>query len=121
MNSKSLVKSADKIKSAILGKSYILSLVFCHNDLSHRLNRIYRGKDKPTNILAFALSKNSGEIFINKQGLGGFSELELFVHALLHLKGMRHGAKMESEERKFLTLFNGKTNLRRHRHRLPSS
>lgn len=121
MNYRSLVRNADKIKAAVLGQKYELSLVFCGNALSKKLNRIYRNKDKPTNVLAFPLSKTSGEIFINHESLHAFSELELFVHALLHLKGMRHGAKMESRERQLLKLFNGKTHLRRIRHRHPSS
>ncbi|MBX4195376.1 rRNA maturation RNase YbeY [Candidatus Parcubacteria bacterium] len=125
MNSRSSAKSGANrkisrevaIKEAILGKDYELSLVFCNNALSRRLNRTYRGKDKPTNVLAFPLGKGSGEVFINKEGLGGFSVLELYIHALLHLKGMRHGAKMESEEQRFYKLFNGKKSLSRHRHR----
>jgi len=93
---------ADKIKDYILGKEYELSLVFCKNALSRKLNRIYRGKDKPTNVLAFPLSKTSGEIFINSQHLDGFSPLHLFIHGCLHLKGMQHGRRMEEAEKKLL-------------------
>ena len=107
-----MVRNADKIKEKVLGKKYELSLVFCKNALSRKLNRTYRGKDKPTNVLAFPLSKNSGEIFINIDGLKGFTQKYLLIHALLHLKGMQHSAKMESEEQKLLKLFNGTTHLR---------
>src|SRR5436190_1008850 len=124
MNSKSLAKGnvkslriSEKVKTAILGQDYELSLVFCTNPLSRKLNRIYRGKDKPTNVLAFPLSKTSGEIFINTDHLDGFSPLYLLIHGLLHLKGMRHGAKMNSEEHRFFNLFNGQTNISRDRHR----
>lgn len=124
MNSKSSAKrdvnlpaGEARVKDAILGKKYELSLVFCGNALSRKLNRTYRKKDKPTNVLAFPLSKTSGEIFINTEHLDGFSTLELYIHALLHLKGMRHSAKMNSEEQRFLKLFNGKTHISRHRHR----
>jgi ssRNA-specific RNase YbeY (16S rRNA maturation enzyme) len=121
MNSKSLAerkdRDADKIKGAVLGKDYELSLVFCTDSLSRKLNRIYRSKDKPTNVLAFPLSENSGEIFINTKRLGKFTALELYIHALLHLKGMRHGAKMEHEEKRFLKLFNGTTSFGRDRRR----
>ena len=85
-----------------MGKGYELSLVFCGNSLSRKLNRVYRGKDRPTNVLSFPLSKNSGEIFINLSGLGAFGVLELFIHGLLHLKGMAHGRKMEQAEKKLL-------------------
>ncbi|MBX4199151.1 rRNA maturation RNase YbeY [Candidatus Parcubacteria bacterium] len=136
MNSKSLAAKGDNrddnkgakisdelvglAKDAVLGNAYELSLVFCGNNLSQELNRTYRGKDKPTNVLAFPLSKTSGEIFINTEHLDGFRVEELLVHALLHLKGMLHGAKMESEEKRFLKLlFNGTTTLSRDRHRQP--
>jgi len=91
-----------KIKDEILGKKYELSLVFCGNALSRKLNRIYRGKDKPTNVLSFPLSKNSGEIFINLSKIGEFSPAHLFIHGCLHLKGMRHGSKMEKVEKQLL-------------------
>ena len=111
-------KTVSTVKDAVLGKEYELSLVYCGNSLSHELNRVYRGKDKPTNVLAFPLSETSGEIFINLEHLDGFSVEKLLIHALLHLKGMLHGAKMESEEKRFLKLFfNGTTTLSRDRHR----
>jgi|TARA_Y100000310_G_scaffold88016_1_gene84938 probable rRNA maturation factor len=106
----------ERIKERILGKKYSLSLVFIGNTRSQTLNRKYRKKNTPANVLAFPLSKTSGEIFINlnraereskqfdmsKRVFVGY----LFIHALLHLKGRRHGSKMKSEERKMRTVFN---------------
>ena len=102
----------DRLKERILGKEYELSLVFIDAKLSRKLNRIYRGKNKPTNVLAFPLSKNSGEIFIDldtaKIDSKNFDMKPekfvkfLYIHALLHLKGMRHGAKMNRLEHKIL-------------------
>ncbi|MHB0978135.1 MAG: rRNA maturation RNase YbeY [Minisyncoccota bacterium] len=104
-------KNADKIKEAVLGKRYELSLVFIDSKFSRRLNRIYRKKDRPTNILSFPLSKTSGEIFIDLvQAKKEFKKFDLtfsqfitflFIHGLLHLKGMTHGSTMEKAERKF--------------------
>ena len=104
-----------KIKDAVLGKEYELSLVFASSTLSRKLNRIYRGKDKPTNVLAFPLSKTSGEIFIDKttarkeyKNFGMTFEKFvkfLFIHGLLHLKGMQHGDRMEKAETKLLKKF----------------
>ena len=111
------IKNSAEIKDYVLGKDYDLSLVFCDNRLSRRLNRTYRGKDKPTNVLAFPISESSGEIFINLKKLDGFSPLFLFIHALLHLKGLEHSAKMESEEQKLFQLFNGATSRSRDRYR----
>lgn len=117
-----------KLKDKVLGKKYELSLVFTDSKLSKKLNRIYRGKNKPTNVLAFQLSKNSGEIFIDKVT----AKIEakdfnmtykkfvkyLFIHALLHLKGMAHGAKMNMLELKLLgevsIIKNGTSNSSRH-------
>jgi probable rRNA maturation factor len=105
------------IKNEILGERFELSLVFCGQALSRRLNNTYRGKNSPTNVLSFPLDKNSGEIFLDlgkiksetkKFGMN-FSKLTayLFIHGCLHLKGMEHGAKMDELEHKFL---NGATN-----------
>lgn len=98
-----------KMKDSILGKQYELSLVFVDSATSRKLNKIYRGKDKPTNVLAFPLSKREGEIVIDLKRVRieapdfdrsyekfiGF----LFIHALFHLKGFTHSSKMESKER----------------------
>lgn len=114
----------ERLKRSVLGKNFELSLVFADDKLSRRLNRIYRGKNRPANVLSFPLSKKSGEIFIDlvtvekeapRYGLSyrDFVKL-LFVHGLLHLKGMRHGRKMERTEKKLLY---GTSSLDRHRHR----
>lgn len=99
----------DKIREAILGTDYDLSLVFANKQLSHELNSKYRGKDKPTNVLSFPLSDTSGEIFLDLETIKdeapdfemSYEEfvLFLFIHGLLHLKGMEHGDTMESEEK----------------------
>lgn len=102
----------NEIKDKVLGKKYELSLVFTNKTLSRKLNRIYRGKNKPTNVLSFQISKTSGEIFIDldtarkeykKFGMN-FKEFVkfLYIHGLLHLKGMDHGRKMEEAEKKLL-------------------
>ena len=74
-----------------------------------------RAKDKASNVLAFPLSKNSGEILIcretakNESGAYGMREgtflAFLFIHGLLHIKGLRHGATMEREERRVMRHF----------------
>jgi probable rRNA maturation factor len=105
-----------KIKEEILGKKYELSLVFCGNRKSKELNKIYRDKDYTPNILSFPLDKNSGEIFINphvaKKEAKNFNKSYakfigfLFIHGLLHLKGMEHGSTMDKAEIKFCKKFN---------------
>lgn len=113
-----------KLKNHVFGKGFELSLVFTDSRLSRRLNRTYRGKNKPANVLSFPLSKKSGEIFIDlvtakkdarkfEMTFRDFVAL-LFIHGLLHLKGMRHGDTMERAEKKLLHVA---SNLGRNRHR----
>ncbi len=107
----------NSLKREVLGEEYELSLVFIGNTASRTLNRIHRGKDKPTNVLSFELSKNSGEIFIDlkkaRQEMKKFDMkfpkfvAYLFIHGSLHLKGMSHGDKMEKLEAQIL---NGTSN-----------
>jgi ssRNA-specific RNase YbeY (16S rRNA maturation enzyme) len=90
-----------KIKEEVLGKKYELSLIFAGNALLKKLNFKYRKKNKPASVLSFPLSKTEGEIFINLSQKN-HSPLYLFIHALLHLKGLRHSAKMEVQEEKLM-------------------
>lgn len=97
----------EKIKNYILGEGYSMSLVFASNNLMKKLNRIYRKKPYPADVLAFPLSKNEGEIFINKTNKNDI--IYLFIHALLHLKGHKHGGKMDGMEKKLIKKFNHAT------------
>ena len=103
------------IKEKVLGKKYDLSLVFIGDKKSQTLNNIYREKNKPTNCLSFSYDTNSGEIFLNlnkaKKEAKDFDKtftdfvVFLFIHSLLHLKGMEHSSTMEEAENKFLKIF----------------
>ncbi|MFZ2522484.1 MAG: rRNA maturation RNase YbeY [Minisyncoccia bacterium] len=104
-----------KIKNFVLGEKYDLSLVFVGKERSRKLNLKYRGKNKETNVLSFPLSKKEGEIFINlkladKQkktfgrNLNDFVTF-LFIHGIMHLKGMQHSSKMEKAEEKIRRKF----------------
>lgn len=107
------------IKEKVLGKSYRLSLAFVTPGVIKKWNKIYRGKNYPTDILSFPLSKKEGEIYISpaiaKKESKKFGESEnnfillLFIHGLVHLKGHDHGATMERIERitkrKFISYF----------------
>jgi probable rRNA maturation factor len=98
----------ERIFSSVLGESYELSVVLCGNEKSHELNKAYRDKDYPTNILSFPISENAGEIFIDlekaQEEANAFERefenfvLFLFIHGLLHLKGYNHGSTMEAAE-----------------------
>ena len=93
----------------------MLSLVFVGNARSRQLNTKYRGKNKPSNVLSFNLGALEGEIFLNplsaKKDAPSFHVTPqkmlgiLFIHGMLHLKGLRHGSTMEQAEKKFQKRF----------------
>ena len=103
----------NKLKKDILGKKYSLSIAFVDEKKSQEINKKYRNKDRPTNILSFALRKDEGELILCpavikreapkhdktfKEFLGF-----LVIHGMLHLKGLDHGKKMEKLEEKYLS------------------
>lgn len=110
-----------KLKNLVLGRNFELSLAFIDSRQSRKINRIYRNQDKPADVLSFPLSPKSGEILIDlitaKKEMKDFGlsfqkfVALLFIHGLLHLKGMRHGATMEKKERELL---NDASNYNRH-------
>ena len=105
----------DKIKKAVLGSKYDLSLVFVTPKKIQALNKIYRQINKPTDILSFPLSQTNGEMFIclseTKKMAKEFKRpyknflAFLFIHGCVHLKGFDHGPKMEKVEEKFRAKF----------------
>ncbi len=101
-----LPASFSKIKEAVLGKRYDLSVAFLN---SAQMRKAMRYKKDPavktSNVLAFPLSKTSGEILICKAAAKPYSIDFLFIHACLHLKGLKHGATMEREEDRLLKRF----------------
>jgi len=101
----------EEIKNEILGKRYELSFAFISKNKIKELNKKYRKVDEPTDVLSFQLEKNIGEIFICKAIAKikapkfemTFEDYLIFlvIHALLHLKGLEHGAKMERHEQRY--------------------
>ena len=123
-----MVTMYERIKDDILGKKYSLSIAFVTALKSREVNKKYRHKDKPTNVLAFPLRKNEGEILlcksVAKREAKSFGKtykqflLFLVIHGMLHLKGMQHGSIMEKAQdfyfEKFLKKYNEK-HFSRHR------
>jgi len=101
-----------RIKDDILGNTYRLSLVFIGEVRARRLNMTYRKKAYAPNVLSFPLDRHRGEIFISHtvakreakrhnmttRGYVG----RLFIHGCLHLRGVPHGARMDTLEQKYL-------------------
>lgn len=106
-----------KVADKVLGKQGEVSLVFVSPKKAAALNRTHRKKAYTPNVLTFPYGKARGEIFIclpvaKKQapefGLSYTNMvLLLFIHGLLHLKGVRHGSTMEKSERRLLQTFGG--------------
>lgn len=104
------------MKNDILGKKYVLSLAFIGATRAQKLNKEHRKKTYVPNVLSFPLTEDAGEIFITPSvakteaskfsmsysGYVGF----LFIHALLHLKGLDHGDTMEKAEKKYCSKYN---------------
>lgn len=104
------------LREDILGKAYDLSVAMVDKKKSREINKKYRSKDKPTNVLSFSLSKTKGELVMcpdlikeeskNPDKNFGKNFRELFgflvIHGMLHLKGMEHSSRMEKEEEKYV-------------------
>ncbi len=111
-------KITKDIKKDILGKDYELSIAFVSAAKSKELNKKYRSKNKPTNVLSFGYSKNSGELVLCKEVIKKeiekfgrtFDELLLFlvIHGMLHLKGMQHGSIMGKAEKFYCSKYDKK-------------
>lgn len=119
-----------KIKEKVLGTKYELSVALVGASEATRVTKKTKNKDKASNVLAFPLSKHSGEIILcpataKKQASAyGMTPKKfltyLFIHGCLHLKGMDHGVTMENTERRLLGRVNSFThakNSNRHRRR----
>ena len=104
-----------------------LSLAFVKKEEIKNLNKKFRKKNKPTDVLSFELKDGSekgylGEIIIcpevvkenaEKYGVSSKSEmLKVFVHGILHLCGYDHersekeAEEMEKKQEKYLSNIN---------------
>lgn len=94
-----------KIKKLALGDDYELCLIFISPSQITKLNKKYRNKDSPTDILSFGYSDKQGEIYIcptiARVKAKSFARIYsnflafLFIHGCTHLKGYSHGCTME--------------------------
>ena len=104
---------SDVAKAVIPG--WDVSLVFVGPKKAQELNIRLRGKTYTPNVLSYAIGEKSGEIFICLHEAAKQAPLHsmdaptfvlyLFIHGLLHLKGLPHGTAMEAAEQKYLKRF----------------
>lgn len=90
---------------------YEIAIIFSNNDFIHKLNKEFRGKDEPTDILSFPYEKDQkdpeGDLIISLEMLKENSlyfqvqeqeELKrLTIHGILHLMGWDHTTNDGSE------------------------
>lgn len=103
VDSKSLKKLAEKVLKKEKEKLDI-SIAFIGSEEIKELNKKYRKKNKPTDILSFLYKKGEfGEIVICpsqiKMGLN-----QTLIHGILHLLGYNHGKKMIEKEKYYLDI-----------------
>ncbi len=116
----------EKISDRLTTKEIDLNI--CYNPTIQKYNALYRGKDKPTDVLSFPLENDIeseliplplGSIMISveyvkniSQELGHSYEEELsllFIHGLLHLLGYDHerdNGEMREREEELIREFN---------------
>lgn len=92
---------------------YEISLLITNDETIHLLNKEYRQKDKPTDVLSFPMEDDImlGDIVISldtaknqaqEREIGLEREIAfLFIHGLLHLLGYDHETSVEDEKEMF--------------------
>lgn len=97
----------------IAENTYEISLLITDDETIHNLNKEYRQKDKPTDVLSFPMDDEVllGDIVISidtakKQAEEREINIDreaafLFIHGLLHLLGYDHETSAEDEKEMF--------------------
>lgn len=119
-----IAERAARMLRAMRMESAELSVLLCDDATIHELNRDYRGKDRPTDVLAFAMREGEGgplhpeilgDVVISvdtarrqaaERGVAIVAEATfLLAHGLLHLLGYDH--QTEQELRVMMALTDG--------------
>lgn len=95
----------------------LFNVIIVDNDYIHKLNKEYRGIDRPTDVISFALEDEVDDVKLDFRVLGDiyisldktYEQAELYnhsflrelsfltIHGLLHLLGYDHMAKEDEE------------------------
>jgi probable rRNA maturation factor len=103
-------RRASRAVAGIAPRSGAVNLVIVDDREIRRLNRRYRGKDKPTDVLSFAYDGVEGvvgDVFLSRQTLArdaarlgvepAHLSLRLVIHGCLHVSGYDHETDAEAE------------------------
>jgi len=103
------------IKNEILGIKYNLSILLVGEKRARTINIKTRKKTYTPSTLSLPYTKSSGDIIIcekvaAKECKNYQTNLKnyiayLYIHSLLHLKGLDHGQKMTSEEKRLVNKY----------------
>jgi probable rRNA maturation factor len=116
-----IARRAERMLASLRLSDAELSIVLCSDRVIHDLNRRYRRKDRPTDVLAFAMREGEGGD-LHQQVLGdviisletarkqasergrtiAFEVTFLLAHGLLHLLG--HDHRTRDEERRMTAM-----------------
>ncbi|MBI4991734.1 MAG: rRNA maturation RNase YbeY [Candidatus Harrisonbacteria bacterium] len=115
---RTLLKIAKRL-SEFLPKKGEIELYIINGRRMRNLNKRFRGKDKPTNVLSFQKPKNFpgiklGEIYLDPIYIRRHKEdlALMLVHGVLHILGYDHEKKsdrikMENKEKRLLKQLSG--------------
>ena len=115
VDKESLKKIVDYTLAKEQVKNGVLNVIIIDNDMIHKLNKEYRGIDRPTDVISFALEDDDTFIKLDERILGDIyisidkvyeqakeydhsfkREISfLTVHGVLHLLGYDHMVKEE--------------------------
>ena len=112
-----LQEKTEPFLQAVLKKlekhNWVVSILFCDNKTMSLLNKQYRNRDEPTDVLSFIMGETDGDRYIagdivispemaaeNARYFGISPEEELrrlLIHGILHLAGNDHECNNEEE------------------------
>jgi probable rRNA maturation factor len=113
---------AERVLDAIGAENRRVTIVFCSDTFIHLLNKQYRKKDEPTDVLSFMVGETrrgvfyAGDILISVEALEQNARVfsvakeeelrRLIIHGILHLSGMDH--KTNNHEREAMLVLQEK-------------
>lgn len=110
INSEEIEEKIKKLSKILLPPPSNISVVFLSNRRITTLNKKFLGRNQPTDVMSFLISKNYGEIIISAEKAEENSKiykntleeeiLYLIIHGFLHLKGYRDYTEKEFENMK---------------------